>query len=384
MKFCIQLYHIFYERRREKMIKKYCTFAGWFLFAACILAVGAERGYSDDLFKASLTGSSALSYSKEVEAKISIKDNGKVELSIKELRSYPDNKLVSQNSVLVIETEINESSKTYSKSFTITDGKAEEDFTLEDLSKDDKLEILSVAVNKGTSTTPTPTVTASPTSSPTATPTVTVSPTPTGTSTATPTVTASPTPTGTSTAAAHILDASINTNDTILIPGGIISESTTGATPTPATSPSPTATASPSATPAVIEADVSIKPETINLKSKGKFKAFIKLPSTYSVNDIVTSTVVCEGATAINGKVDSAGRFVATFNTQDLDLGFEIKIHKGYNDKKIETELTVTGELTDGTKFQGSDEIKIKGKGKKHDDDDDDDDDDDNGKKKPK
>ena len=366
------------------MAKKYCTFAGWFLFAACVLVTGAERGYSDDLFKASLTGSSALSYSKEVEAKISIKDNGKVELSIKGLRSYPDNKLVSQNSVLVIETEINESAKTYSKSFTITDGKAEEEFTLEDLSKDDKLEILSVAVNKGTSTTPTPTVTASPTSSPTATPTVTVSPTPAGTATATPTATASPTPTGTSTATAHILDASTNTSDTILVPGGIISESTTVATPTPVTTPSPTPGASPTATPAVIEAEVSIKPETINVKSKGKFKAFIKLPSTYSVNDIVTSTVVCEGATAIDGKVDSAGRFVATFNTQDLDLGFEIKIHKGYNDKKIETELTVTGELTDGTKFEGSDKVKIKGKGKKHDDDDDDDDDDDNGKKKPK
>ena len=67
--------------------------------------------------------------------------------------------------------------------------------------------------------------------------------------------------------------------------------------------------------------------------------------------------------------MDSAGRFVATFNTQDLDLGFEIKIHKGYNDKKIETELTVTGELTDGTKFEGSDTVKIKGKekGKKRD-----------------
>jgi len=362
------------------MAKKYCTFAGWFLFAACVLVTGAERGYSDDLFKASLTGSSALSYSKEVEAKISIKDNGKVELSIKGLRSYPDNKLVSQNSVLVIETEINESAKTYSKSFTITDGKAEEEFTLEDLSKDDKLEILSVAVNKGTSTTPTPTVIASPTSSPTATPTVTVSPTPAGTATATPTATASPTPTGTSTATAHILDASTNTSDTILVPGGIISESTTVATPTPVTTPSPTPGASPTATPAVIEAEVSIKPETINVKSKGKFKAFIKLPSTYSVNDIVTSTVVCEGATAIDGKVDSAGRFVATFNTQDLDLGFEIKIHKGYNDKKIETELTVTGELTDGTKFEGSDKVKIKGKekGKK----DDDDDNDDHGKKK--
>ena len=366
-------------------MKKYFSVLGTILSVISLSVLTATQGYSDDLYKASLTGSSKLSYSIEkIEAKISIKDNGKVELSIKGLQTYLDNKSVNQSSVLVIEAEVNESAKTYSYPFTIDDGKAEEKFTLEDLNKGDTLKIFSVAVNKGTSTTTTPTVTASPTSSPTATPTVTVSPTPTGTSTATPTVTASPTPTGTSTAAAHILDASINTNDTILVPGGIISESTTGATPTPATSPSPTATASPSATPAVIEADVSIKPETINLKSKGKFKAFIKLPSTYSVNDIVTSTVVCEGATAISGKVDSAGRFVATFNTRDLDLGFEIKIHKGYNDKKIETELTVTGELTDGTKFQGSDEIKIKGKGKKHDDDDDDDDDDDNGKKKPK
>ena len=173
-------------------MKKYFSVLGIILSVISLSVLTATQGYSDDLFKATLTGSSALSYSKEVEAKISIKDDGKVELSIKGLRSYPDNKLVSQNSVLVIETEINESPKTYSKSFTITDGKAEEEFTLEDLSKDDKLEILSVTVNKGTSTTPTPTVTASPT----ATPTVTVSPTPTGTSTATPTVTASPTPTG--------------------------------------------------------------------------------------------------------------------------------------------------------------------------------------------
>src|SRR3989304_1550529 len=267
------------------MIKKYCTFAGWFLFVTGILAIGVERGYSDDLYKASLTGASS-SYSLEQDdenevkakiskdddddgddkAKISIKDNGKVELSIKGLRSSPDNELVSQDSILVIETEVNESAKTYSKSFTITDGKAEEEFTLEDLSKDDKLEITSVVINKVTSTTPTPTVTASPTSSPTA----TASPTPASSPTTTPTVTASPTPTATSTAAAHILNASANTSDTILVPGGIISESTTVATPMPVTTPSPTATASPTSSPAVIEAEVSIKPEAINVKSEGK------------------------------------------------------------------------------------------------------------------
>ena len=356
-------------------MKKYFSVLGIILSVISLSILTATQGYSDDLYKASLTVADSTAYAEsvgaeEAEGKISIKDNGKIELSIKGLKSLPDKKPVNQSSVLVIETEVNENAKTYSYPFTIKDGKAEEDFTLEDLSQYAKLEILSVAVNKGTSTTPTPTVTASPTpaSSPTATPTVTASPTPTVT----------PTGTGTSSiaAVAQIFNASTTSGDTIMVPGGIISESTTGATPTPTVTASPTPVTSPTSSPAGITAEVSIKPETINPKSKGKFKAFIELPSPYSVNDIVTDTVVCEGATAIDGKVDSAGRFVATFNIQNLDLGFEIKIHKGYNDKKIETELTVTGELTDGTKFEGSDTVKIKGKekGKK--------DDDDHGKKK--
>ena len=356
-------------------MKKYFSVLGIILSVISLSILTATQGYSDDLYKASLTVADSTAYAEsvgaeEAEGKISIKDNGKIELSIKGLKSLPDKKPVNQSSVLVIETEVNENAKTYSYPFTIKDGKAEEDFTLEDLSQYAKLEILSVAVNKGTSTTPTPTVTASPTpaSSPTATPTVTASPIPTVT----------PTGTGTSSiaAVAQIFNASTTSGDTIMVPGGIISESTTGATPTPTVTASPTPVTSPTSSPAGITAEVSINPETINPKSKGKFKAFIELPSPYSVNDIVTDTVVCEGATAIDGKVDSAGRFVATFNIQNLDLGFEIKIHKGYNDKKIETELTVTGELTDGTKFEGSDTVKIKGKekGKK--------DDDDHGKKK--
>ena len=353
------------------MTKKYFSVLGIILSVISLSVLTATKGYSDDLFKASLTGASS-SYSNVVEAKISIKDNGKVELSIEGLRSSPDNELVSQDSILVIETEVSESAKTYSKSFTITDGKAEEEFTLEDLDKDDKLEITSVVINKVTSTTPTPTVTASPT----ATPTATASPTPASSPTTTPTVTASPTPTGAGTSSL-VIKAHTSADDAILVPGGIISESTTTATPTPVTTPSPSGTASPTATPAVIEAEVSIKPETINLKSKGKFKAFIELPSTYSVEDIDPDTVECNGAQAIDGKTDDHDRFIATFEVQDLELE-----SKNYKNEKVT--LTVTGELTDGTKFQGSDEIKIKGKGKKHDDDDDDDDDDDNGKKKPK
>ena len=104
----------------------------------------------------------------------------------------------------------------------------------------------------------------------------------------------------------------------------------------------------------VIEAEVKIKQETINLTSKDKFKAFIELPSPYDASDIVVETVVCEGAQAIDGRTDGSDRFVATFNTQDLVLEID--------SKKEKVVLTVSGELEDGTKFKGSDTVKVKGK----------------------
>lgn len=83
-----------------------------------------------------------------------------------------------------------------------------------------------------------------------------------------------------------------------------------------------------------IEAEVDIKPETINLKSKGTFKAFIDLPAPYKEADIVRETVECEGAKTIDGKVDEHGRYIATFK--------------------------VTGELKNGAKFEGSDKVRVK------------------------
>lgn len=71
----------------------------------------------------------------------------------------------------------------------------------------------------------------------------------------------------------------------------------------------------------------------------------IKLPSPYDVNKIVTNTVKCEGAEAVDGWVCSE-QFIATFKRKEVDL------YSG-------GELTVTGELEDGTKFEGSDMVKI-------------------------
>ena len=95
------------------------------------------------------------------------------------------------------------------------------------------------------------------------------------------------------------------------------------------------------------------------MNKKGKFKAFIiSLSDGYSVDSISGNTIECNGAPALDdGKIDDQNRFVATFNVQELDSG-------SINNKDGKAELTVSGELTDGKKFEGSDTVRIKGKGK--------------------
>lgn len=108
-----------------------------------------------------------------------------------------------------------------------------------------------------------------------------------------------------------------------------------------------------------IPANVIIKPETLNLASKGVFTAFIQLPEGYDVADIDVSTVVCEGAPAVRGSVseEDTGTYIAKFNRQDL-----VEVTTGG-----EVTLTVTGELNDGTPFTGTETIRVieKGEGKK-------------------
>jgi len=104
-----------------------------------------------------------------------------------------------------------------------------------------------------------------------------------------------------------------------------------------------------------IAAEIEMKPETLNLKSKGLFTAFINLPEGYDEEDVDISTVECEGAPAVSGVMADDGRLIAKFDREDLqDVPTEDAV-----------ELTVTGRLSDGTAFAGSDTIRVIDKGGK-------------------
>ncbi len=108
-----------------------------------------------------------------------------------------------------------------------------------------------------------------------------------------------------------------------------------------------------------INATIIIKPECLNLGSKGKLTAFITLPEGYNVTNINLSTVVLEGAHAVKGIVSgrNGGTLIVKFNRQDL-----INVPTGNA-----VILTVTGKvLHEGAwvNFEGSDTIRVMEHGK--------------------
>ena len=107
-----------------------------------------------------------------------------------------------------------------------------------------------------------------------------------------------------------------------------------------------------------IQAEVDIDPNTLNLNSKGRWvTAFIRLPEEYNVADIDPNSVILEGQ--VKPKrfwlAEDEQIAIAKFDREQVQAILAVG----------EIELTVTGQLADGTSFKASDVIKVIDKGGK-------------------
>lgn len=122
----------------------------------------------------------------------------------------------------------------------------------------------------------------------------------------------------------------------------------------------------------LIPATVNIDPDTLNLMSGGKWiTAYLELPADYDVNNINESKVKLTTPSGDTVLIDTnTPATVGDYNINgipDLMVKFNRATLAGYlngtvTDSKVA--LKVTGELLDGTQFEGTDTIRVIKKGK--------------------
>jgi len=117
-----------------------------------------------------------------------------------------------------------------------------------------------------------------------------------------------------------------------------------------------------------ISATIDIDPNTINLKSKGKYiTCYIELPTGYDVNDIDISMVILiwDGSkVSAETSPTEVGDYDSDSNA-DLMVKFDrASVHDMLSGGSIE--LEVSGSLTGGPDFEGSDVVNVIDKGKEH------------------
>ena len=109
-----------------------------------------------------------------------------------------------------------------------------------------------------------------------------------------------------------------------------------------------------------IRASIRFSPRTLNLRSAGKWvTCSIALPEGYDVGDIDTESIRLEGELAVCSSSRSRRTLRVKFDRQELvayieSLGIDLP---------ADVELVVSGQLSDGTKFEGNDTIRVTGPG---------------------
>jgi hypothetical protein len=109
----------------------------------------------------------------------------------------------------------------------------------------------------------------------------------------------------------------------------------------------------------IIPATFDINPDKLNLKSKGKWiTAYIELPIKYDLNDIVFDQILLNGL--ISPEVSHC-KIGDNDNNDipDLMVKFDRDAVKSYFEGTETCEITITGKLVDGNKFEGIVELEL-------------------------
>jgi len=125
-------------------------------------------------------------------------------------------------------------------------------------------------------------------------------------------------------------------------------------------------------TPPHVRTSIDIDPDTLNLKSKGRWiTAYIELPEGYSVDAIDVPTILLNDTISVDPEVPTQLEDYDTDGVPDLMVKFDraaVITWLGTVDygedpgKSVEVTLVITGEVT-GTPFEGADTVRLLLKG---------------------
>jgi Tol biopolymer transport system component len=108
-----------------------------------------------------------------------------------------------------------------------------------------------------------------------------------------------------------------------------------------------------------LSATVDIDPDTLNLKSNGQWiTAYITLPDACTVEDIVLETVCLDGIPAAWSEIQD-GVYMIKFDRATVQASFTNEPDYDSAPKFYDITLAITGNLVDGTPFEGSDTIRV-------------------------